>query len=97
MTKVNNHGEQKKGTTETEVNDLGVNESSAFWRGLNGLCHENIAVLGQFYARARCWSHYLVPLLKHKMLPEQDIKQISSVSTNHNFFLVIFAGTATKT
>ena len=47
---MNNHGEQKKGTTETEVNDFRVNESSAFWRGLNGLCHENIAVLGQFYA-----------------------------------------------
>ena len=50
LTKVNNLGEQKKGTTETEVNDFGVNESSAFWRGLNGLYHENIAVLAQFYA-----------------------------------------------
>ena len=41
---------RKERQWETEVNDFGVNESSAFWRGLNGLCHENIAVLGQFYA-----------------------------------------------
>ena len=43
-----------------------------------------------------CWSHYLVPLPIHTLLQSsyhEDVKsQISLASTNHNNFLVTFAG-----
>ena len=44
-----------------------------------------------------CWGRYLVSLTRYKMLlysSRKDIKQISSVNSNHNNFLVIFEGIA---
>ena len=50
--------------------------------------------------RLFCWSHYFVLLTFHKMLLwsyDEEIKQISSESANHNYeVLVIFAGIAIK-
>ena len=47
-----------------------------------------------------CWSHYFVLLTFHKMLLwnyDEEIKQISSGSANHNYwYLEIFAGIAIK-
>ena len=54
-----------------------------------GLCHKNIAVLGQFCAEAitKCLCHEQNAL----RFSEKDIKQFSSESTNYNYIFLRFS------
>ena len=53
-------------------------ECQVFFNYFKGLCHKNIAVLGQFCAEI------ITKCLYRAHAQEKDIKQISSESTNYN-------------
>ena len=58
-----------------------------FLFSLKGPCHEDIDCY--CFRSILCYNHCLVPLPKYKMLLsrcEENIKYISSVSTNHDIF-----------